>query len=166
MNLATDQIISIISAVGISTIISTIFTFVQANKKNNLDLITKERSEWRKNLKEILSELNDGNEKDSTLIKLKSQINPYGKDIEIKNTKPYFMKDGHIWDELEKSDQERDYDRLSFFVELLLKYDWERSKQEIKFKPSKFLDWSIYLLILFTSGNLLKYHFILFFNKI
>lgn len=150
MNLATDQIISIISAVGISTIISTIFTFVQANKKNNLDLITKERSEWRKNLKEILSELNDGNEKDSTLIKLKSQINPYGKDIEIKNTKPYFMKDGHIWDELEKSDQERDYDRLSFFVELLLKYDWERSKQEIKFKPSKFLDWSIYLLILFS----------------
>lgn len=63
MNLTIEQIVSIISAVGISTIISAIIAFVQNNKKNNLDFVTKERSEWRKKLKEILSELSDDNKK-------------------------------------------------------------------------------------------------------
>lgn len=40
-----EQVISIVSAVGVGTIISTILTFVQANKRNNLDFVTKERSE-------------------------------------------------------------------------------------------------------------------------
>ena len=70
MNLSIEQIVSIISAVGISTIVSAIIAFVQNNKKNNLDFVTKERSEWRKKLKEILSELSDDNKKESAIIKL------------------------------------------------------------------------------------------------
>ena len=103
MNLTIEQIASIISAVGISTIVSAIIAFVQNNKKNNLDFVTKERSEWRKKLKEILSELRDDTKKESAIIKLKSEINPYGKDMELKNTKPYYMKDGHIWDILDNN---------------------------------------------------------------
>ena len=63
MNLTIEQVVSIISAIGLSAIVSTIITFVQNNKKNNLDFVTKERSEWRKKLKEILSELSDDTKK-------------------------------------------------------------------------------------------------------
>ena len=67
MNLTIEQIVSIVSAVGISAIVSAIITFVQNNKKNNLDFVTKERSEWRKKLKEILSELSDDNKKNRAI---------------------------------------------------------------------------------------------------
>ena len=93
MNLTIEQIVSIISAVGISTIVSAIIAFIQNNKKNNLDFVTKERSEWRKKLKEIISELSDDSKKESAIIKLKSEINPYGRNMEFKNTKPYYMKE-------------------------------------------------------------------------
>lgn len=150
MNLTIEQIVSIISAVGISTIVSAIFAFVQNNKKNNLDFITKERSEWRKKLKEILSELSDDTKKESAIIKLKSEINPYGKNMSRKETKSYYMKEGHIWDLLD-SGEEVDFDRLAFYIELLLKFDWERSKSEVKFKPTKAINRVLNFLLFFSS---------------
>lgn len=150
MNLTIEQIVSIISAVGISTIVSAIIAFVQNNKKNNLDFVTKERSEWRKKLKEILSELSDDRKKESAIIKLKSNINPYGKDMKFKNTKPYYMKEGHIWDLLDGG-EEVDFDRLAFYIELLLKFDWERSKSEVKFQPTKMIS-RVLNLLLFISA--------------
>ena len=150
MNLTIEQIVSIISAVGISTIVSAIFAFVQNNKKNNLDFITKERSEWRKKLKEILSELSDDTKKESAIIKLKSEINPYGKNMEFKHTKPYYMKEGHIWDLLD-SGENVDFDRLAFYIELLLKFDWERSKNEVRFQPTKMINQVLNLLLFFSA---------------
>ena len=129
MKLSIEQLISIISAVGISAIIGTIFTFIQFNKKNSLDFVTTERAEWRRQLKQILIDLTDDEKRTVAITKLKSQINPYGKNMDIKCSKPYYMKDGHIWDILDK--HEIDYDRLSLYIELLLKYDWERSKNVV-----------------------------------
>jgi len=150
MNLTIEQIVSIISAVGISTIVSAIIAFVQNNKKNNLDFVTKERSEWRKKLKEIISELSDDSKKESAIIKLKSEINPYGKNMEFKNTKPYYMKEGHIWDLLDRGD-DVDFDRLKFYIELLLKFDWERSKIEVRFRPIKVINRVMNFLLFFSS---------------
>lgn len=150
MNLTIEQIVSIISAVGISTIVSAIIAFVQNNKKNNLDFVTKERSEWRKKLKEILSELSDNSKKKSAIIKLKSEINPYGKNMKLKDIKPYYMKEGHIWDLLDSA-EEVDFDRLAFYIELLLKFDWERSKSEVKFKPTKAINRVLNFLLFFSS---------------
>ena len=150
MNLTIEQIASIISAVGISTIVSAIIAFVQNNKKNNLDFVTKERSEWRKKLKEILSELSDDTKKESAIIKLKSEINPYGKNMEFKDTKPYYMKEGHIWDLLD-SGEEVDFDRLASYIELLLKFDWERSKNEVRFQPTKMINQVLNLLLFFSA---------------
>lgn len=150
MNLTIEQIVSIISAVGISTIVSAIIAFVQNNKKNNLDFVTKERSEWRKKLKEILSELSDDTKKESAIIKLKSEINPYGKNMEFKHTKPYYMKEGHIWDILD-SGEKVDFDRLAFYIELLLKFDWERSKSEVRFRPIKAINQVMQCLLFFSS---------------
>lgn len=160
MNLTIEQIISIISAVGISTIVSAIIAFVQNNKKNNLDFVTKERSEWRKKLKEIISELSDDSKKESAIIKLKSEINPYGRNMAFKNTKPYYMKEGHIWDLLDRGD-DVDFDRLRFYIELLLKFDWERSKKEIKFNPSTLFRIIIQLTLLILS----IYSSVIIFNK-
>lgn len=134
MKLSMDQIISIISAVGVSTIISTIFAFVQANKRNNLDFITRERSEWRKLLKSVIVNLNDDreSEKSYAIEQLKTQLNPYGINCDCKGQYSYYMKDGYIWNELNKEEQNIDYKKLSAFIELLLKYDWERSKSEVR----------------------------------
>lgn len=150
MNLTIEQIVSIINAIGLSAIVSAIITFVQNNKKNNLDFVTKERSEWRKKLKEILSELRDDTKKESAIIKLKSGINPYGKNMSNKNIKPYYMKEGHIWDLLDGG-EEVDFDRLAFYIELLLKFDWERSKREVSFNPIKVINRVLNFLLFFSS---------------
>lgn len=150
MNLTIEQIVSIINAIGLSAIVSAIITFVQNNKKNNLDFVTKERSEWRKKLKEILSELSDDRKKESAIIKLKSEINPYGKNMSNKNIKPYYMKEGHIWDLLDGG-EEVDFDRLAFYIELLLKFDWERSKREVSFNPIKVINRVLNFLLFFSS---------------
>ena len=50
-----------------------------------------------------------------------------GKIWKFKNTKPYYMKDGHIWALLDGEDVV-DVEKLAFYIELLLKFDWERSK--------------------------------------
>lgn len=149
MKLSIEQLISIISAVGISAIIGTIFTFIQFNKKNSLDFVTTERAEWRRQLKQILIDLTDDEKRTVAITKLKSQINPYGKNMDIKNSKPYYMKDGHIWDILDK--HEIDYDRLSLYIELLLKYDWERSKSEVSFNPIKVINRVLNFLLFFSS---------------
>lgn len=130
-----DQFISIVSAVGIGTIVSAVFAFVQANKRNNLDFITKERSEWRKNIKEILVDLNSKfkYKREQAVIRLKAQINPYGYHTKIKYNSDYYMNDGHIWDLLESFNySNQECEKLSRYLELLLKYDWERSKNEVK----------------------------------
>ena len=68
MKLSLEQIVSIISAVGISTIISTVFSFIQTNKKNNLEFRNKKRPknycchpilfyEYRKNKRRIAKEV-------------------------------------------------------------------------------------------------------------
>ncbi|WP_080982764.1 hypothetical protein [Streptococcus parasanguinis] len=149
MMLSLEQLISIIGSVGISAIIGTTFTFIQFNKKNRLDFITTERAEWRKQLKQILMDLSDTSKRERAVMKLKSQINPYGKNMDIKYSKPYYMKDGHIWDIVDH--HKIDYEILSLYIELLLKYDWERSKQEIKFNPSTLFRWFIWLLLLVLS---------------
>ena len=150
MNLTIEQIVSIINAIGLSAIVSAIITFVQNNKKNNLDFVTKERSEWRKKLKEILSELRDDTKKEFAIIKLKSEINPYGKNMSNKNIKPYYMKEGHIWDLLDGGEKV-DFDRLAFYIELLLKFDWERSKREVSFNPIKVINRVLNFLLFFSS---------------
>ncbi|MBX9075493.1 hypothetical protein HCG65_02885 [Streptococcus anginosus] len=151
--MSLTEIIKLISALGIGAILSAIFTFMQSNKRNRLDYITKERSEWRRQLKQILVDLIDDSKKETAIAQLKSQINPYGRNGDFKGTKAYFMREGHIWDLLEDDTSEIDNEKLSFYVELLLKYDWERSKNEIKYQVSNFLyslfRWSLIILSIY-----------------
>lgn len=135
--LETSQIITLISGAGIGAILSAILVFVNNSKRNQLDYITKERSEWRKSIKLIIVDLLDGKNRKSAVSRLKSQINPYGFDMNVKYNNEYYMKDGHIWDLLSDFDySEEKSQKLSQYLELLLKYDWERSKNEVGFSQT------------------------------
>ena len=133
------QVVALLSGAGIGAILSAILVFLSNNKKNQLDYIVKERTEWRKKIEDIIEDLQVSSKRRSAFIRLKSHINPYGYNLDIKNTKDYFMKDGHIWDSLAKGK----YKDIIYFLSLLLKHDWERRKQEAKFQYLNALSWIV-----------------------
>lgn len=133
------QVVALLSGAGIGAILSAILVFLTNNKKNQLDYILKERTEWREKLEGIIENLQVPSERKGALKRLRAQINPYGYNLDIKNTKDYFMKDGHIWDSLAKGK----YKDIIYFLSLLLKYDWERRKQEAKLQYLNALSWIV-----------------------
>lgn len=128
----------VLSSTVISAIITTILNFVTSKRKDTVENIVKERKNWRDELKIISNEIAMSKNLSQLKIavsKLKVRINPYGIG---KNT---IFKDSHIWEEirkLEKNEKMTKHDlekNKIVFVDLiscLLKYDWERSKNEIK----------------------------------
>lgn len=124
---------TVLSATVIAAIVSAWFSYVGSRKEHQLKYITDDRKQWRTEIRRIASELqNVTGEDESRLFEdLGMYINPYG--IETENV----MKDGHIWRQIEIIKQCEDEDmeghksRLKLFLMLLLKYDWERSKEEI-----------------------------------
>jgi len=133
------QIITLLSGAGLGAVLSAFLVFINNSKKNKLDYIVKERTEWRKKIEDIIEDLQVSSKRRSAFIRLKSHINPYGYNLDIKNTKDYFMKDGHIWDSLAKGK----YKDIIYFLSLLLKHDWERRKQEAKFQYLNALSWIV-----------------------
>lgn len=156
----TSQIITLISGAGIGAVLSAILVFLNNSKRNQLDYITKERSEWRKSIKLIIVDLLNGENRESAVNSLRTQINPYGYCRNIKYTNEYYMKDGHIWDLLNDFDySEEKSQKLIQYLRLLLKYDWERSKNEVRINNNflwNFLRWGLIILnliMLFWAGN-------------
>ena len=133
--LGTDQIITLLSGAGIGAILSAFFTFINSSKKNKLDFITKEHSEWRRDIQFILDDLGKVGKRAEALQRLKSRINPYGKSLTVKNGDNFYLYEGHIWSLINTIDitNTSQIEKLSDYVRLLWKYDWERSKREIKF---------------------------------
>ena len=130
----TSQIITLISGAGIGAILSAFLTFVNSSKKNKLDFITKERSEWRREIKSIIVDLLGGNNRSSAIKRLETQLNPYGRYISIEDRYNFYMNDGHIWELVDNFDySNQSVKLLTKYLEILLKYDWERSKREVKY---------------------------------
>ncbi|ORO77258.1 hypothetical protein B7708_05245 [Streptococcus oralis subsp. dentisani] len=129
----TSQIITLISGAGIGAVLSAFLTFINSSKKNKLDFITKERSEWRIEIKSIIVDLLGGNNRKNALSRLETQLNPYGRYISKEDRYNFYMNDGHIWELIDNFDySNRSVKILTKYLEILLKYDWERSKREIK----------------------------------
>lgn len=127
------QIISLLSGAGIGAVLSAFLVFINNSKKNKLDFVTKERSEWRREIKSIIVDLLSGNNRNSAINRLKTQLNPYGRNTE-ENNYEFYMNDGHIWKLLDNFDySSKNVIILAKYLELLLKYDWERSKNEVIF---------------------------------
>lgn len=131
----TGQIITLLSGAGLGAVLSAFLVFINNSKKNKLDFITKERSEWRKDIQIILDDLGKVGERAEAIQRLKSRINPYGKSLTVKNGDDFYLYEGHIWSLINTIDitNTSQIEKLSDYVRLLWKYDWERSKREIKF---------------------------------
>lgn len=94
--------------------------------------------------------------------------------MNVKYINDYYMKDGHIWDLLSNFDySEEKSQKLSQYLELLLKYDWERSKNEVGIGRAalwNLLRWGLIFLntIMFfwanNVNNILNIYLSFFFN--
>lgn len=125
-----------------SAVVVAVINMIMQNKNNKLQYITNERSNWRRELKEISVKLQQAEgleQMKSSLLELKNRINSYGQRFgkypPVK--KMNFLKDEHIWKiiddiENERGDFEENKKKLLECMGLLLKFDWERAKQEVK----------------------------------
>lgn len=85
-----SPIITLISGAGIGAILSAVLVFVNNSKKNKLEFITKERSEWRRDIKSIIVDLLNGNNRYSAISRLETQLNTYG-NISLRKTSMNFI---------------------------------------------------------------------------
>lgn len=133
--LEISQIITLLSGAGLGAVLSAILVFANNSKRNQLDYITKERSEWRKDIQIILDDLGKVGKRAEAIQRLKSRINPYGKSKTVDDGDDFYLHEGHIWSLVNTIDitNTSQIEKLSNYVRLLWKYDWERSKREIKF---------------------------------
>ncbi|MEE1061551.1 MAG: hypothetical protein UH080_07000 [Ruminococcus sp.] len=134
----SDVLSIILTSTVLSTGMTVIFNLLSNKRKDSIENITKERKEWRGQLREISKSIEKSEsirELKIAISDLKVRINAYG----IANNSVF--NDSHLWQliqELETrtevtNDELLNYKRM--FVNLIscnLKYDWERSKAEIK----------------------------------
>lgn len=151
-----------ISIILSSAVIAAIISFSSAAKTNQLKYITSERTKWRKEIKIIasgLAECERNNKKSKQLLtKLKLQINSYGyRDTYPCDIRLNCFKDEHIWKEIKAIENGEEYkchrDRLLRYLQLLLKFDWERSKREAKVEEKPIIVVMIYIALII--GNII-----------
>lgn len=128
----------ILSSSVVSAIITTFLAFFTNRKKDTLENIVKERKIWRDELKTIANSIAKSKNLEQLKIeisKLKVRINPYGM-----GTNSIF-RDSHIWEQIRqlekyekitKDDLEKNKIIFVNLISCLLKFDWERAKNEIK----------------------------------
>ena len=106
-----------------------------------MNYITDERRKWRDKIREIIIGIESvkyagkGNKSiNKYLIQLEVNINPYGK-----YDRKDYIRDGHIWDKINKLSEskteiefENNKNTLLEYLVLMLKKDWERSKNEVR----------------------------------
>lgn len=137
-NLGNPILLSLFSSSVLATIITASITFYNFHRKSLIENITSDRKLWRTEIKEIadkLSETDDYTTICQLISKLEIRINIYGLG---KNEN--YLKDNHIWSLIEKIRQcpanmnalKVQKKKLIRCIATLLKYDWERSKDEVR----------------------------------
>lgn len=131
-----DLFVTMLTSSVIASLIAVVSNIFLNQKKNSIEYITNERKLWRKEIREIAEEI-EKSDRDNThlvLTKLKVRINAY--DYFIKNKQE--RGDYVIWKLMNMYDKEIGDDILNIIkkylilsLSLMLKYDWERSKEEI-----------------------------------
>lgn len=135
----------IFSSVFIATVIAAVINALSNRKINFAQYFSKERNEWRREIRTIAEELENCRSYrtlSSILTKLKLRINPYGKNmkpVENNEVTVGIMQDAHIWEIIEKMEKDQglnnfgtDKDDLVMYLSLLLKLDWEKEKRDFK----------------------------------
>lgn len=152
-----------------SAVIVALIEWISKNKSNYLQHITNNRAEWRKSLKDISVKLYDSDKTTigSVFTALKGNLNSYG--LHPSGNYPSkikldYLKDEHLWAEMDEiqtnlsSMSSKEFlqkkERMVEMISLLLKFDWERSKREVRSKIIIPLGFVLYLCtFFFVSQN-------------
>ncbi|NQN87107.1 hypothetical protein HO997_04165 [Streptococcus suis] len=127
--------------VAIATLLAGILVYIQARKSDKNSHLYQEESEWRCELKKVISSLYNCRIEERKKLQghinaVKILLNPKGRYNKYPSGIQYYMEDSHIWRviwNLEKGWKNSDKLKLIKYLELLLKYDWEESKTRLKY---------------------------------
>lgn len=129
-----------------SVVIVAVIQWLRGYRTDKNQYITGERKEWRNNIREIAQKMAGADMKEipAILDGLRVNLNSHGcyqGDYPPKEFLDY-VKDEHIWREIDNlestireekcAEAEQQKKRLIIYLSLLLKFDWERSKKEVK----------------------------------
>lgn len=130
-------IVTILTSSVIATVLSVVGNVLSNRRKNSLEYITKERSIWRKDIRTIAEEISTSDERTihNALTKLQVRINAYDRFLNNKHPDG----DQFLWMCIRLCENIKEKDALNVIkknllvaLSLMLKYDWERSKEEVK----------------------------------
>lgn len=139
---------TILTSGVIAAIVAGIIELFKLNNSNKATFVIKQREEWREKIREIATDIDQANTYSISrhLVELKTRINAYGnKEFPAFQNDPqklyeYYMKDGHIHTVIDKLEQKEEFEtnkkKLVCYLSNLLKFDWERSKQEAIFNKT------------------------------
>ena len=143
---------TILGSAVIAAIFSGLVSYMIFRRQGNLQYITGERKEWREKMREIAFELDGASYKETLklLTVLKVRINAFGNNKVLVN----YSNDAHIWEiisELEVKKPSKEIlalkqKQLIEYISLLLKFDWERSKNEVKGNMYDIASWIMFVL--------------------
>lgn len=135
----------LLSSTFIAGVTVAVINALSNRKINFTQYFSKERNEWRREIRTIAEELENCRSYrtlSAILTKLKLRINPYGKNmkpVENNEVTVGMMQDAHIWKIIEEMENDRelknfdvDKDYLVMYLSLLLKHDWEKEKRDFK----------------------------------
>lgn len=168
-----NTIIAVIGSSAFGAVITFLFTWITNRKSNTLNYITDERRKWRDKIREIIIGIESvkyagkGNKSiNNYLIQLEVNINPYGK-----YNRMDYVRDGHIWDKINilretktEIEFENNKNTLLEYLKLMLKKDWERSKNEVR--GYSYIAASIGVMAVYTVYYLIYYFYILKLNAV
>lgn len=139
---------TILTSGVIAAIVAGIIELFKLNNSNKATFVIKQREEWREKIREIATDIDQANTYSISrhLVELKTRINAYGNteftafQNEPQKLYEYYMKDGHIHTVIDKLEKKEDFEtnkkKLVYYLSNLLKFDWERSKQEAIFNKT------------------------------
>jgi hypothetical protein len=116
----------VLASALLSAIVSALMAKIISDRVIYSDNVIKERAKWRERVREIISEYpgSCADKKKSLERELITRINPYqSEDIQLI--------------EALRNSNDSNYFEVSIRAALLLKHDWERSKDEISIRPDK-----------------------------
>lgn len=154
-------LLTILTSTVISALVTVLAEYLNSRRANMLKYITEERKNWRDGMRKIAEDVETSNCGDigMSITRLKVRINAYGC-----SAYGNFHKDGHIWEVIGRIEQkkmsgaafETEKRQLIEYISLLLKYDWERSKREVKGTAEKFIR---ILLVVFPCAIFMYFYF-------
>lgn len=154
----------IFGSVVLSAIISGLISLYSANRSNGLEYITKERSDWREEIRICSEQLRSASYQNTVKIcdRLKTRINALGRRMSNR-----YSDDAHIWEIIEIIENKNfNMNKLSKlqlilqeYLSLLLKWDWERSKREVRGEKAGVIQLILWIIsvVIYATGHFYEY---------